>query len=771
MKRLSFILYYLLCVTICYGQSNTYDLEDRYIRLQESNALIKQAETSTPKQAVPLYAKAIRIKQQYGDETVHRVYISYANALSQAGSVFEALSYYNRVVSERYVTAEVIINRVLLPMTNIMLDIGQYIEVEKSINGYLEQESLIQYPALLTNYASAIAFQGRYDEAKHLLSNFINSSDTKLRGTILQNLGYIAIEAKKYIDATEYLSKAMPLFDNTDLAIIRTNYALALAYIGQYKDAILNVDLAIATLKLNHNIDYIRALRKRAEILLISGNRKEALNTFRKFFEEERTWIITNLPTLTNQQRLDLWSREKDLLSECFNLEDYAPEFLMNVALFRRQTSLLGRETSNLRNLNVTTLRNSLAKDEVAVEFVRYRTFDDIERYAAIILPKHGVAKFIRLFDSDMINQTDSVLKSSVYDVLYNENPTELDALYADSILSDKVWGSIYDVIPQNTNKLYFTPEGIFHLWGIENMPLSSKKDLKYYRLTSLYNITEQNKTSRKLTRDALVIGGLDYDIVPSDDRDSIRGNQEALNYLRAQLGSYNHPFEYLKGTRIEADSVAAILSNSDLRHKLSESEFKDCFKDYSIVHVATHGYNLNFGIKNRPEILSDSIPVDVSLLGSGIALSGANNIQEFASEDNLLSAREICDLDLSKVDFVVLSACQTAQGTIFDEGASGLIRGLKNAGVKTILATLWSVDDVATVHFMKEFYAQCENGLTKYEAYRAAQKLLRTTPIAISRRKFSAKTLAREKEPSIVLKDLSAPYYWAPFIIIDAIN
>lgn len=74
-------------------------------------------------------------------------------------------------------------------------------------------------------------------------------------------------------------------------------------------------------------------------------------------------------------------------------------------------------------------------------------------------------------------------------------------------------------------------------------------------------------------------------------------------------------------------------------------------------------------------------------------------------AEDGLLSARELCDIDLTGTELVVLSACQTAQGVVSDEGPAGLVRGLKRAGVKTVIATLWSVDDKATALFMKALY------------------------------------------------------------------
>jgi CHAT domain-containing protein len=140
-------------------------------------------------------------------------------------------------------------------------------------------------------------------------------------------------------------------------------------------------------------------------------------------------------------------------------------------------------------------------------------------------------------------------------------------------------------------------------------------------------------------------------------------------------------------------------------------------------------------------------------------------------SEDGILSAKEICELDLSNVEFVVLSACQTAKGDVMDDGTAGLVRGLKSAGVKSILATLWSINDNSALLFMQEFHKQLSNGKTPYEAMKSAQNSLMKTKHVVYRRKFSAKTLASDRENSKEELDYNRPYHYAPFILIDAIE
>ncbi len=237
---------------------------------------------------------------------------------------------------------------------------------------------------------------------------------------------------------------------------------------------------------------------------------------------------------------------------------------------------------------------------------------------------------------------------------------------------------------------------------------------------------------------------------------------------LQQKVGSSNI-FKFLPGTRSEVDSIASMRNNSTTLYQVGEAQLKKMLPKFDVIHLSTHGYSLNLGIRRPPEFMTDSLGYDQSLNASGLALSGANVLSKFPDrEDGLLSAREICDLDLSNVDFVVLSACQTAQGDLTDEGASGLVRGLKNAGVNTVMATLWSVDDKSTMLFMKEFYRLLEHGKTKHEAYIGAQDFLKVYSQNIPYRKFSSMTLARENETHYNTITYNAPYFWAPFILID---
>ncbi len=144
----------------------------------------------------------------------------------------------------------------------------------------------------------------------------------------------------------------------------------------------------------------------------------------------------------------------------------------------------------------------------------------------------------------------------------------------------------------------------------------------------------------------------------------------------------------------------------------------------YQIIHFATH----SFVNSTNPQL-------------SGILLSMVD--KQGMSQNGFLQLRDIYNLKLS-AKLVVLSACSTALGKdVKGEGLISLTRGFMYAGAKSVVASLWKVDDRATAELMSRFYAAMINdNLPPAAALRAAKESLR-----------------REQR-------WSAPYYWAGFIL-----
>ncbi|HEY5406790.1 MAG TPA: CHAT domain-containing protein, partial [Ginsengibacter sp.] len=189
-----------------------------------------------------------------------------------------------------------------------------------------------------------------------------------------------------------------------------------------------------------------------------------------------------------------------------------------------------------------------------------------------------------------------------------------------------------------------------------------------------------------------------------------------------------NEAFPYLQGTKDEVDSLLTLFTNKkwnvQVHTGLSASE--ENFKKYSgknapyILHIATHG----FYTKDN-----SSTATDFPLLRSGFILSGANMFWEtgrsapLGTDDGIVTAQEVSDLNFEKTNLVTLSACETALGDVNNnEGVYGLQRAFKIAGAKNMLITLWEIPDEPTRELMTIFYKNVLHGNNYYEALRNAQ-------------------------------------------------
>jgi CHAT domain-containing protein len=177
-----------------------------------------------------------------------------------------------------------------------------------------------------------------------------------------------------------------------------------------------------------------------------------------------------------------------------------------------------------------------------------------------------------------------------------------------------------------------------------------------------------------------------------------------------------------------EVESIAAIAPGNTWIAKgfaaNREMVLSDRLREYKIVHFATHGV-IN---TEHPEL-------------SGLVLSMLK--PDGSRANGYLQLHDIYNLRLS-ADLTVLSACETALGKdVNGEGLIGLTRAFMNAGSRSVVASLWKVDDRATATLMKHFYAKMLNeGLAPAAALRSAKEIVRQEPA------------------------WRAPYYWAGFII-----
>lgn len=193
-------------------------------------------------------------------------------------------------------------------------------------------------------------------------------------------------------------------------------------------------------------------------------------------------------------------------------------------------------------------------------------------------------------------------------------------------------------------------------------------------------------------------------------------------------------PLTRLAGTRSEAEQIVKLAKTSggqadmwlDLDASEDNLEARDVTK-YRVLHIATHGL-LN---AERPQF-------------TGLVLSLVGN----KSEDGFLRTDEVFNLRLGS-PLVILSACETGLGKEKrGEGVMGLTRAFIYAGAPTVGVSLWSVADKSTADLMTDFYGRL---------------LVKGTPSPVT-----PSAAMREAQLAMIAgKKYSAPFYWAPFILI----
>jgi CHAT domain-containing protein len=181
--------------------------------------------------------------------------------------------------------------------------------------------------------------------------------------------------------------------------------------------------------------------------------------------------------------------------------------------------------------------------------------------------------------------------------------------------------------------------------------------------------------------------------------------------------------------SREEVETIAATFperTKSYVGADATEERAKSLGADVRYVHFAAHG------------LLDERFP-----LNSALALTIPEKWTE-GHKNGLLQAWEIFDQVRLDADLVTLSACNTALGQEQNgEGLIGLSRAFLYAGARSVLASLWNVNDYRTATLMKRFYADLKQGKSKDEALRTAQVQL------------------------LHSRASSHPFYWAAFTLI----
>lgn len=479
-----------------------------------------------------------------------------------------------------------------------------------------------------------------------------------------------------------------------------------------------------------------------------------------------------------------LGSNNQEIVAKYYSLEQLKSKWSQTSnreeqVRLESQISTLEKELQSRLNTKISDVSTwqdvalNLDKNEVALEFLRFENMSeaqDAEYYVIIVRKGNKEPRIIHLFNESLLkpildNNTNKPIHKYVSE-LYSTGSSR----YKGEKLYELVWSKIGKEI-KGYKTIYYSPAGLLNTVSLQ--ALSNGKSYlgeKYtmHLVSSIGLVPQMKERAAEIGSKAVVYGGIQYDVEES------MMIQASRSYTPTNSSTWDTSSEetrrgwkYLPGTDKEAKSISSMFANHNINVELisgigaNEESFKALSgKGFNAIHIATHGFFLsdNAELKKNAFInptMSEKIGLVDPMMRSGLLFAGGNRAWTGKRhingiEDGILTAKEISILDFSSVDLVVLSACQTGLGDVkANEGVYGLQRAFKLAGVRTIIMSLWEVDDRATSIMMSVFYEKYLAGNTKDEAFKCAVDAVRSFQIDGK-------------------QTFNSPYYWAGFVMMD---
>ncbi|MGB8357164.1 MAG: CHAT domain-containing tetratricopeptide repeat protein [Bacteroidales bacterium] len=238
---------------------------------------------------------------------------------------------------------------------------------------------------------------------------------------------------------------------------------------------------------------------------------------------------------------------------------------------------------------------------------------------------------------------------------------------------------------------------------------------LKKYRFSYIYSVTLSSETqvrSRNLSNELIAFAPTYKGMQIDDSLLTLYPN------LRGEIRSL--PYAVIEAE----DAVRQCGGKAFIGENATEAAYKSQARNYKIIHLAMH------------TLVNDSHPAFSKMIFSRPSGGGG--------EDGMLNTYEVYNVPINAM-MVVLSSCNTGTGMLATgEGILSLARGFLFAGSRSVVMSMWAVEDYSASEVIKSFYKNMRSGETKSSALRSARlKFLRSAD-----------------------QTRSHPYYWATLVI-----
>lgn len=515
---------------------------------------------------------------------------------------------------------------------------------------------------------------------------------------------------------------------------------------------------------------------------------RNELSVIYKLELERKAMILNSQINLLNKVRsshdtslisiYNNWVSYRQILSKQYSLP-YQQRF-MNVDSLENKSEVLEKELSGNQTSPITPLPNSYKKLEhnniisshANIEFIRFNykvdnTTPDSAFYEALVLTlPDSVLTIVHLCSE---KQLTTLMKNKKGEWI-NENQLTQN-LYSKNKSGSQFYKMIWQPLERylkGVKIINYSTSGLLNNIAFDAIYNGKNYLIDNYVFRRFFNLknTENSFTTYKNPHSINIWGNINYDSASYSGDDHLNkaidydstfsatpNNLNSTSSLHLKNLSKERLQPFKTNEVVELNKIfssAGIKVTITERKKATEENFKnEASNMQGVLHISTHGFYTRLDTsKTRASSPNDFISgTQNPLLRCGLALSGVNyywlkGYPRSGHDDGILTGYEISQLDLSKVQLVTLSACETGLGDVTsNEGDLGLQRAFKLAGAKNILMSLWQVPVKQTSELLSLFYKNWLKGQTLSISLKNAQL-------------FMAKKYI--------------PYFWAAFVLIE---
>ncbi|MGA3212800.1 MAG: CHAT domain-containing tetratricopeptide repeat protein [Terriglobales bacterium] len=435
-----------------------------------------------------------------------------------------------------------------------------------------------------------------------------------------------------------------------------------------------------------------------------------------------------------------LADRRTEMAKLVFSEKGSSPDLNSRLARARTamedaETNLAFRSTAFKREqqelaINLHQVSEAIPPGAVLVSYVRYRQYavgrvdpreESTESYAAFVQGRGASPRFVALGPAQRIDSLVESMRSLMETQAIAAAPVTRRAEGQYRMVARKLRQSIWDPLVAaigdtarvsgsgSTSMIFIVPDGMLHFVSFESLPAKSGRYLVEEGIPIHWLSTERDLLSPLESGPPESGNGLLA--VANPDFGPGSGTPSRMRGVKLSCGDIgNAQFSALPATLPEMQEVSRLFHEGDPQAPLvqlagaaaTKSGFLSQATAYSDLHVATHAFFVPSSCSAKAKAANPDagISYENPLLRSGLIFSGNGS-------ERVLTAQEISSLSLAGTDWVVLSACDTGMGELEEgEGVLGLQRAFRVAGARTVIMSLWPVDDDSTRQFMHNLYA-----------------------------------------------------------------